>query len=102
MTSLTSIKSNQPERSTNVVHFYSNDGIASTASSIHILLTVGIRCSPCTMQRMNPWGSSKDIIGPSSAMPTHNFFQPLESIADHPMLGNGRKSEPPLLSGPVS
>jgi hypothetical protein len=34
------------------------------------------------------------------AVPTHNFFQPLDtvdSIADHPTLGNGRESEPPRL-----
>jgi len=34
---------------------------------------------------------------PEITVPTHNFFQPLDSSADHPTRGNGRKSAPSRL-----
>jgi len=34
---------------------------------------------------------------PEIIVPTHNYFQPLDSLVDHPTLGNGRESAPPRL-----
>ena len=34
---------------------------------------------------------------PAIAVPTHNYFQPLDNLVDHPTLGNGRESAPPRL-----
>ncbi len=76
---------------------WSADGNASTTTSIHIAYR--------RYQTFSLYNAAYRSLGKLEghywaiiplpqqsvpALPTHNFFQPLDSIADHPMMGNGR------------